>query len=64
MKIGGIIVGIIGALLFVWHLAKVMTGADAGTGITTHHVMSLVGGVLMFAGIWLYIAGRKRRRTP
>lgn len=64
MKIGGIIVGIIGALLFVWHLVKVMTGADEGTGITTHHVMSLVGGVLMFAGIWLYIAGRKRRRTP
>ncbi len=61
MKFGGIIVVLAGASLFVWHLAEVFAGTDSGTGITTHHVMSLVGGVLMFAGIWLYGAGRKRR---
>lgn len=61
MKVGGIIIALVGAALFVWHLAKVFEGTDTGAGVTTHHVVSLVGGVLMFAGIWLYVAGRKRR---
>lgn len=61
MKLSGIVVTCIGAALFMWHLAKVLGRMDTGTGITTHHVVSLVGGVLMFAGIWLYVAGRKRR---
>ncbi len=61
MKPGSIVVAPAGAALFVWRLAKAFASRDRGTGITTHHVMSLVGGVLMFAGIWLYGAGRKRR---
>lgn len=60
MKLGGIIVGIIGAALFVWHLANVLFGMDRGTSDYTHHLLSLVGGVLLFAGIWLYVTGRKR----
>ncbi len=62
MKFGGIIIGLTGALLFIWHLAKVFAGTDQGGGVTTHHMMSLVGGVLLFAGIWLYVIGRKRAR--
>ncbi len=62
MKYGSIIVGLIGGLLFVWHLAKVLVGTDEGGGVTTHHTMSLIGGLLLFAGIWLYTIGRKRAR--
>ena len=62
MKLAGIIVGLDGAALFVWHLVKVLTGTDTGAPPFTHHVMSLIGGVLMFVGIWLYAAGKRRAR--
>jgi sensor histidine kinase regulating citrate/malate metabolism len=38
MKILGIIVGIIGAMLFVRHLVKVMLDTENSTGIFTHHI--------------------------
>lgn len=60
MKLAGIIVGVVGAIMFVWHLFKVLTGMEEQTGIFTHDILSLVGGILMFAGIWLYVAGRRR----
>ena len=62
MKFSGIIIGIIGGALFVWHLGKVLTGNDQGQPPFTHHTISLLGGVLLFAGVWLYAAGRKRGR--
>lgn len=62
MKFGGIVVGLMGALLFIWHLARVVADTDQGGGVTTHHLMSLIGGVLLLAGIWLYVIGRKRTR--
>lgn len=62
MKILGIIVGIIGAILFVWHLIKVMLDKETNTGIFTHHIMSLVGGILIIVGTGIYILGRRRKR--
>jgi UDP-N-acetylmuramyl pentapeptide phosphotransferase/UDP-N-acetylglucosamine-1-phosphate transferase len=62
MKLAGIIVGLVGAALFIWHLIKVLMGTDVGDGPYRHQVMSLIGGVLMFVGIWLYAAGKRRAR--
>lgn len=62
MKIAGIIVGTIGAIMFVWHLLKVLMGMEEQTGMFTHHYLSLVGGILTFAGIWIWIAGRRRQK--
>jgi hypothetical protein len=59
--IGAIIAGI-GASLFVWHLGKIVLGTDYGTPPLTHHWMSLIGGILMFVGIWIYTVGRRRAR--
>lgn len=62
MRIAGIIIGIFGAILFVWHAVKVVMGTDVNSGYMDHKVLSLVGGLMMFAGIWLYIVGRRRPR--
>lgn len=59
MKTLGIIVGIFGAALFVWHLVKVFLDAERETGVFTHHWLSLFGGILMLVGIGVYIAGRR-----
>ena len=60
MKLTGAIIAVLGAALFGWHLAKVLLGTDYGT---THQWTSLIGGVVMFIGIWIYIIGRKRARS-
>lgn len=60
MKLLGIVIGILGTALFVWHLAKVFLDAEQETGIYTHHWLSLLGGILMLAGIGIYIVGRRR----
>ena len=62
MRVAGIIVGILGAVLFIWHSVKVMMGTDITTGYTSHESLSLVGGILMFAGTWLYVTGRRKSR--
>lgn len=70
MKIAGIIVGFIGAGLFIWHSIAVLMGTDLdnliGTqlemGYMRHGFLSLIGGVIMFAGTWLYVAGRRKPR--
>lgn len=62
MKLAGIIVGVVGAIMFVWHLVKVVTGTEEQTGTFTHHILSLVGGILAFAGIWIWIKGHRRRK--
>lgn len=48
--------------MFVWHLVKVGMGTEEQTGIFTHHILSLVGGILAFVGIWLWIKGHKRQK--
>ena len=64
MKYVGIVIGVVGAALFAWHLSRVLVGADQGQGPYTHHIPSLIGGVLMFGGIWLYVVGRRRGSRP
>ena len=62
MKIAGIIIGIFGAILFIWHAVKVVMGTDIDSGYMNHKILSLVGGIMMFAGIWVYLIGRRRPR--
>lgn len=63
MKVAGIIIGVLGAGLFVWHSIRVLMGTDVDLGFTRHGFLSLIGGVMMFAGIWLYIEGRRKPRA-
>ena len=63
MRIAGIIIGILGAVLFIWHAIKVVTGTDTDSPDMSHTVLSLMGGVMIFAGTWLYITGRRKPRT-
>lgn len=62
MKIAGIIVGIFGAILFIWHSITVLMGTDTDNGFVRHGFLSLIGGVIMFAGTWLYVVGRRNSR--
>jgi hypothetical protein len=62
MKLIGAIIAISGALLFAWHLVKIVLGADYGSAPLSHHLMSLIGGVLLFVGIWIYSIARRRAR--
>ncbi|MGI8494605.1 MAG: hypothetical protein ACR2L1_04735 [Pyrinomonadaceae bacterium] len=58
IKIIGILVGVFGAGLFVWHLVKVLIGEDVGSGFMDHRLLSLVGGILILVGTGIYIVGR------
>lgn len=60
LKTIGILVGIFGAGLFVWHLVKVATDIETSQGFGSHHLLSLIGGILIIVGIGIYILGRKR----
>lgn len=62
MKSIGAIIAVLGAVLFGWHLAKVLLGSDFGRPPFTHHWISLIGGIVMFIGIWIFTIGRRRAR--
>ena len=62
MKIAGIIIGILGTVLFLWHAVKVVTGTDIDSALMSHTVLSLVGGIMIFAGTWVYTLGRRKAR--
>lgn len=64
MKIVGMIIGVVGGLLFIWHSVKVVMGTDIDTGYMSHKTLSLVGGILIVAGTGVYVVGRRRRRRP
>lgn len=61
IKIIGILVGILGLGLFVWHSVKVVMNTDYDTAYSSHQILSLVGGILIIVGTSLYILGRRRR---
>ena len=60
MKIVGIIIGILGTVLFLWHVAKVVAGTDIDSAFMSHKVLSLVGGIMILAGTWMYAIGRRK----
>lgn len=62
MKTAGIVVGLIGAGLFIWHSVTVLMGTDLDTGYMKYGFLSVIGGVIMFGGIWLYVDGRRKTR--
>ena len=64
MKMIGILVGVLGTGLFVWHLVKVAANAEQTPGFGTHHLLSLTGGLLILAGTGIYIFGRGKSRKP
>ena len=59
MKTGGLIIGIIGATLFVWHLIKVGVNPDY-EGYASHQVMALNAVILIIFGTVIYFMGRRR----
>ena len=62
IKMIGILVGVFGLGLFVWHLVQVAINQDQGEGFGTHHLLSLTGGLLILAGTAIYIVGRGRKK--
>lgn len=65
MRMGGIVIGIIGVTLFLWHLFRGETDADYHFGYASHQVMSVDSPILIVAGAVFYFWGRRRhiRRT-
>lgn len=59
MKIGGIVIIIIGATLFIWHLIKVGFNPDY-VGYASHQVMALNAVLLIIFGTVIYFMGRWR----
>lgn len=62
MKTVGILVGVFGAALFIWHSIKVVVGTDIDSGYMSHKTLSLVGGILILVGTGIYALGRRRTR--
>lgn len=58
MKFVGIIMGIVGAPLFVLHMVEVYLKGGEPPGMLTHHWLSLISGMAMLMGICLYVIGR------
>ena len=63
MKTGGIVVGIIGVSLFLWHLVRSNPNYE---GYASHQVMSIDAVILIIVGTFLYIIGKRRlkRKSP
>ncbi|MDQ6786484.1 MAG: hypothetical protein M3033_06655 [Acidobacteriota bacterium] len=63
IKMIGILVGVSGFGLFVWHMVKVITNQDYDEqSFVTHQWLSLIGGLLILLGTAVYIIGRGRRK--
>ncbi|MGI8469965.1 MAG: hypothetical protein ACR2N3_16115 [Pyrinomonadaceae bacterium] len=63
IKMIGILVGVFGLGLFVWHMVKVITNQDYDSqGFITHQWLSLIGGLLILLGTAIYIIGRERKK--
>ena len=60
MKIGGIVIGVAGILLFFWHLFRGMSNPDYGIGYASHPVMSVDSVILIVLGAIFYFWGRHR----
>lgn len=61
MKTGGIIIGIIGVALFIWHVIRVMSNPDY-VGYASHQVMSIDAVILIIFGTVLYFMGKRRTK--
>lgn len=61
MRTGGIVIGIIGAVLFVWHVLRVTSQPDY-EGYASHQVMSVNAAVLLIFGAVIYFMGTRRMK--
>ena len=62
MQLGGVIIGIGGVLLFLWHLFRGASALDPGVGYSSHQVMSADSIILVLLGIIFFFLGRHRKR--
>ena len=60
MKIGGIVIGIIGVMLFFWHLFRGEFDPNYHFGYASHQVMSVDSLILIAAGTVFYFWGKRR----
>ena len=60
MRIGGIVIGVIGILLFFWHLFRGEVDPDYHLGYASHQIMSVDSLILIGAGAVFYFWGRRR----
>lgn len=60
MKFVGIIMGILGAPMFILHLVEVYLKGGESPGMLTHHWLSLLSGGAMITGIVFYVIGRRQ----
>lgn len=60
MRIGGIVIGKIGIILFFWHLFRGEVDSDYYFGYASHQVMSVDSLILIGAGAVFYFWGRHR----
>jgi hypothetical protein len=63
MKIGGLILSILGSGLFVWHMVRVRMNPDY-EGYASHQVMAMNAVILVIFGAVLYFVGRWREKRP
>jgi len=61
MKIGGLVISVIGIALFAWHLIRVSSNPDY-IGYASHQVMSINGVIVLVFGVSLYFMGRWRKK--
>lgn len=61
MKTGGIVLSVIGAALFAWHLIRVRFNPDY-IGYASHQVMAVNSLVVLAFGVAIYLIGRRREK--
>ena len=62
MRVGGLVIGIAGIVLFLWHLLRAAMASDPRSGYDSHQVMSVDSAILLGLGIIFYFLGRHRHR--